>query len=228
MLTMLSAGCAGLLAGCGIAANLSGWLHVAGLLLLLLSAIPTTLGIIMLLYGLLGKLRTRDFMVSSISWRGDERVLDVGTGLGLLLIAAAKRLGKGGNAVGIDIWRKEDLSNNSLDQLAANIELEGVENRISIRTEDARSLSFPAASFDVVFSLFCIHNIEEDEGQKRACQEIARVLKPGGRLLVGDYLPTHAYASAFQECGLTVLYSRSFFLTALGPMWIVSAEKPYI
>lgn len=226
MLTMLSLGVAGLLVGAWIWVTLSGWVGLAGLAIAGISAIPACLGTIMLLYSLVGKKRMRDFMISLIRWRGDERVLDIGTGMGLLLIAAAKQLGRGGNAVGIDIWRKEDLSGSPLEQLALNIDIEGVENRVSILTEDARKLSFEDDSFDVVLSLLCIHNIEEEGGQRRACQEIARVLKPGGTVLVGEYIPTHSYAATFREIGLTVAYSRTFFLTALGPMWLVMAEKP--
>jgi predicted nicotinamide N-methyase len=40
------------------------------------------------------------------------QVLDVGTGRGLLLIAAAKKLSGSGRAVGIDIWKASDLSEN--------------------------------------------------------------------------------------------------------------------
>ena len=225
MNTMLSLGFLGLLLGFGLAANLAGWARVLGSGLGIVSIVPAFLGLVMLTYSLIGKHRMRDFMISKIHWRGDEKVLDIGTGLGLLLIAAAKKLDKGGNAVGIDIWRKEDLSNNSLDQLAINVDLEGVEKRVSLRTEDARKLSFPDETFDVILSLLCIHNIEDKSEQRVACQEIAGVLKRGGRVLVGDYVPTHAYAETFRECGLTVAYSKTFFRTALGPMWLVIAEK---
>ena len=56
-------------------------------------------GVLMLLYAKHGKLRHRDRMLARVDWKGDESVLDVGTGRGLLMIGAAKRLstGKGGN-----------------------------------------------------------------------------------------------------------------------------------
>ena len=47
----------------------------------------------------IGKLRARDELIGAIPWRGDEQVLDVGCGRGLLLIAAAKRL-TSGKAIG--------------------------------------------------------------------------------------------------------------------------------
>ena len=60
----------------------------------------------------IGKVREREDYLDKIVWRGDERVLDVGCGLGLFLIGAAKRL-KTGRAVGIDLWQAEDLSGNT-------------------------------------------------------------------------------------------------------------------
>src|SRR5262245_31950115 len=47
-----------------------------------------------------GKLRQRDRMLDAIPWRGDEQVLDLGCGRGLMLIGAAKRLTTG-RAVGV-------------------------------------------------------------------------------------------------------------------------------
>lgn len=58
-----------------------------------------------------GKLRSRDRLLDGLALRGDETVLDVGCGRGLLLIGAAKRLTTG-TAVGVDIWQTEDLSGN--------------------------------------------------------------------------------------------------------------------
>jgi SAM-dependent methyltransferase len=226
MLVLLAIGFTGILSGVGLLSFVLGWARWTVLGAIAISSVPALLGLIMVVYGIAGKPRMRDLMISTIPWRGNEQVLDIGTGLGLLLIAAAKKLNRCGKAVGIDIWRGEDLSGNSLDQLAINIDLEGVEDRVSVKTEDARKLSFPDASFDVVLSLYCIHNIEDRAEQKVALREIARVLKPGGRVLIGDYLPTHSYADAFREFGLTVEYSRTFFLTAFGPMWMVKAEKP--
>lgn len=179
----------------------------------------------MLAYGKVGKFRERDRMMSLIAWRGDEHVLDIGTGTGLLLIAAAKRLNSG-RAVGIDVWRAEDLSDNTLERLMANARAEGVDQKIEVITEDARNLSFDNESFDLVLSTFCIHNIEPKLDQVKACKEIARVLRPGGHAVIADYIPTHGYAEVFREAGLNVHFSKHDCIRALGPMWVVFAEKP--
>ncbi len=158
---------------------------------------------IMLLYASRGKFRHRDRMLNLINWKGDEVVLDVGTGRGLLLVGAAKRLATG-HAVGIDIWSQKDLSGNSCEVTQLNLELEGVASKASVCSQDARKLSFPDRSFDVVVSNLCIHNIPGRTGREDACHEIARVLKSGGIALISDHARTRSYATVFRSLGLDV------------------------
>src|SRR5258708_31826390 len=54
-----------------------------------------------------GKLGLRDRLLDSLDLRGDEKILDVGCGRGLMLIGAAKRL-KTGRVTGVDVWSAED------------------------------------------------------------------------------------------------------------------------
>ena len=121
-------------------------------------------GMLMLLYAKWGKFRHRDMMLNMLRWRGDERVLDVGTGRGLLLIGAARRLTTG-TGTGIDVWSTKDLSGNSLERTQANVDIEGVQDKVELKSDDARKLSFPDASFDVILSNLCIHNIPDAEGR---------------------------------------------------------------
>src|SRR5262249_30216776 len=66
-----------------------------------------------------GKFHARDRLLARLQLRGDETVLDVGCGRGLLLIAAAKLLPRG-HAVGIDLWSQRDLSDNSREATLRN------------------------------------------------------------------------------------------------------------
>jgi arsenite methyltransferase len=180
-------------------------------------------GLLMLVYAKWGKFRHRDMMLNMLRWRGDEQVLDVGTGRGLLLIGAARRLTTG-TATGIDIWSTKDLSGNSQERTQTNIDFEGVQDKVDLKSDDARKLSFPDASFDVILSNLCIHNIPDADGRAQACREIARVLKPGGITLISDFINTGTYQKIFASCGLKV--SR----TGINPFtfpWlrVVRAEK---
>jgi len=151
-----------------------------------------------------GKVRDRERLLDAISFGGGERVLDVGCGRGLMLIGAAKRLtpgGGGGRAVGVDIWQAEDLSGNRPEATLENARLEGVLDRVEVKTADMRKLPFDAASFDLVLSSKAIHNVYSADGRAEAIREIARVLKPGGHALIDDIRHGSEYAATFQAAG---------------------------
>lgn len=185
----------------------------------------TAPALLMLHYSKAGKFRHRDRMLARVSWTGTETVLDVGAGRGLLLIAAAKKLSTG-HAIGIDIWSTVDLSGNSPDAVNKNIALEGVEGRAEARSEDARKMSFPDESFDVILSNACIHNIHPGEGRRQACSEIVRVLKPGGRAVISDFQHMRGYAREFRDAGLTVEMGPPGWLQTFPPLRILVARKP--
>ncbi len=178
---------------------------------------------LMLSYSKWGKFRHRDKMLNSLVWRGDERVLDVGTGRGLMLVGAAKRLTTG-TAVGIDIWSRKDLSNNTAETAQKNLEIEGIASKASLISEGAQKMSFANESFDIVLSNLCIHNIASRAERDQACREIARVLKPGGRAIICDFRHTRNYAAAFRDAGLSVT-RNGFNLLTFPPLRIVTAIK---
>ena len=132
-----------------------------------------------ILFSKVGKFRERDRLLDSIPWRGDETVLDVGCGRGLLLVGVAKRL-RTGRAVGVDIWQSKDQSGNHPEATYKNAQVEGVANRVEVKNGDARQLPFKDGTFDVVVSSLVLHNIRDASERKKAVQEIARVLKGGG------------------------------------------------
>lgn len=172
-----------------------------------------------------GKLRLRDALLSRIAWRGDERVLDVGCGHGLLLVAVAKQLSTG-RAVGIDIWSQTDQADNRPEETAENARLEGVADRVEVRDGDARNLEFPEGAFDVVVSSFALHNIPESREREQAVREIIRVLKPGGRVAIVDVWRISQYRRVFRESGMehVRLSWPSFWF--LAPSFVLTARKP--
>jgi len=181
-------------------------------------------GVLMVIYVKWGKFRHRDRMLSLVDWEGNEAVLDVGTGRGLLLIGAAKKLTTG-RAVGIDIWSAKDLSGNRPEGTLRNAALEGVTERVEVRSEDATKMSFPDASFDVVLTNVCIHNIPSRGGRDQACREIARVLKAGGVALVSDFIHLGDYAKAFRQAGARAERAGWFWFDTFPPMGILRVTK---
>ena len=181
-------------------------------------------GVAMVVYVKFGKFRHRDMMLRMIEWKGNENVLDVGTGRGLLLIGAAKKLTTG-KATGIDIWSERDLTNNSEINTTNNARAEGVADRVSVLSMNATKMSFPEESFDVVLSNLCIHNIEVRAERKKACTEIARVLKKGGTGLICDFKHISEYCGFFEECGLKVSVHRGSFLTTVPPLSTIKILK---
>lgn len=181
-------------------------------------------GLLMLLYSKFGKLWHRERILNLHAWRGDEQVLDVGTGRGLLLVGAARRITTG-HATGIDIWNQADLSGNARERTEQNLMVEGVAERCSLVSEGAERMSFTDATFDVVVSNLCLHNIYDKSARISACREIGRVLKPGGVAIISDYKLTGEYAKTFRNAGLQAKRLAPNFFTTFPPLRIVIARK---
>jgi ubiquinone/menaquinone biosynthesis C-methylase UbiE len=172
-----------------------------------------------------GKLIERDRLLDGLGLGGDEDVLDVGCGRGLLLIGAAKRV-PAGRAVGVDIWSQADQSDNRRSATLANAEAEGVAERVEVVDGDMRSLPFADASFDAVVSSLAIHNVPDAAGREGAIREIARVLRPGGRVAILDLRATSDYALALEDNSLVdVARSRRSF-RMYPPVRVVTGRRP--
>lgn len=148
-----------------------------------------------------GKLAERERLLDQVPWTGAERVLDLGCGRGLMLVGAARRVPRGG-AVGIDLWQAEDLSGNRPEATLENARREGVGDRVTVETGDMRELPFPDASFDVIVSKAAIHNIYDPMGRAEVLAELARVLKPGGHVVIDDIRHTSAYVRQLRSRGV--------------------------
>jgi arsenite methyltransferase len=164
-------------------------------------------------------------MLDERNWRGDEVVLDVGSGKGLVAIEAAKRALEG-RVYAIDLWSRDDLSSNGPEALLANARLARVDRRIAISTGDARKLPYADRTFDVATSMTAIHNIRDLQGRQAAISEIWRVTKPGGQILIFDIWYARAYLRHLRILGATDarLLGPVFLWAMVG--WKAVARKP--
>ena len=185
-------------------------------------------GLWMLWTSLQGKRIVARQLIGRAALRGGEQVLDVGCGRGLLLIEAARRLtAGGGRATGLDIWNAQDLSGNTRAATLANAAACGVSDRVELVDGDMRAMSFDAAQFDVVVSSLAIHNVYLADERAQSLREIARVLKPGGRVLLQDFRHTAHYTRELRALGFTEVRRRMVNPLLMFPLtWRVEATGP--
>jgi SAM-dependent methyltransferase len=105
-----------------------------------------------------------------------ETVLDLGSGGGIDVILSAKRVGETGLAFGLD------MTDEMLALARANAEEAGVRNAVFLKGV-IEEIPLPADSVDVVISN-CVINLSTDK--PAVLTEIARVLRPGGRIGISD------------------------------------------
>jgi SAM-dependent methyltransferase len=132
--------------------------------------------------------QAREQIVAAVPWRGDERVLDVATGSGFMLLGCARKLTTG-KAIGVDLWLP-GYGGGTADRFLNNVRAEGLSDRAECRTMDARHMTFEDASFDVVISSFGVSHIGRNAAEReQVLRHMLRVLKPGGTLALYDMAP---------------------------------------
>ena len=104
-----------------------------------------------------------------------DRVLDVGTGTGIVALHAADRVGESGRVTGID------LSEGMLAHARAKADKAKLVGRVEFRRMDAEHLELGDASFDIAVSLFALRHFPNPDA---ALAQMHRALRPGGRLVV--------------------------------------------
>jgi ubiquinone/menaquinone biosynthesis C-methylase UbiE len=146
-----------------------------------------------------------------------DRVLDLGCGIGNILIALAERIDFIQPATGVDI--SPDLIRIGEREIARA----GLRHRIALRVAPATRLPFEDAAFDVVLTSHVLKHLDDDT-LLASFREVARVLRPGGRFLLWEFAKSPRSALLFWSARMTGLpppfqlrtigeFSRALLLT---------------
>ncbi|MFL6043642.1 MAG: class I SAM-dependent methyltransferase [Propionibacteriaceae bacterium] len=122
--------------------------------------------------------RMRAMLADDLQLGPGDRVLDVGCGPGRLAMIFAERVLPGGSVHGID------PSPEMIKLATTRAQKDGIP--ISFQVAFAQQLPFPDATFDALSCTLALHHVAEDD-QRAAVEEMYRVLKPGGRLLIAEF-----------------------------------------
>jgi ubiquinone/menaquinone biosynthesis C-methylase UbiE len=130
--------------------------------------------------GLLGRRgnRLRRMLADDLGLRPGDRVLDVGCGPGRLALVFAERVAPTGSVAGIDAAAE------MINRASRRARKRGL--AATFQVAFAQNLPFPNATFDAVACTLALHHVAEDD-QRTAVEEMYRVLKPTGRLLIAEF-----------------------------------------
>jgi len=118
------------------------------------------------------------FALARTGLRPGQRALDVAAGTGDLSVGLARQVGDSGQVI------LTDINAAMLDQARQRLLDEGWFGRIGLLQSDAEQLPFASGSFDCVTIGFGLRNVTD---KAAALRSMARVIRPGGRLLVLEF-----------------------------------------
>ncbi|MBG0833217.1 methyltransferase domain-containing protein [Planomonospora sp. ID67723] len=136
--------------------------------------------------------RLTDLLISKLDVTPGQRVLDVGCGTGRPAVRLVRT-----RQVRVEAM---DLGKHQVEQAIARVREEGLEDSITVRHGDAMDLEdYPGASFDAAWAIESLPHVPD---RAHALREIAKALRPGGRLVFTicvELVPTTGDKRAFLD-----------------------------
>jgi len=145
-----------------------------------------------------------DEVLRSLGAPRDATWLDAGCGVGAHSVRLARR---GFSVVGVD------FSESALEAAAENLRAHGLADRVRLQREDLTQLSFPDASFDYILCWGVLMHVPEVE---RAIDELARVIRPGGTLVLSEANAASLHGRLIQGLNLLRRRKTDLRVTAAG------------
>ncbi len=131
-----------------------------------------------------------DLILEHVEKNSTGKVLDIGTGNGILAINAAMRY-PAAQVTGVDMWGKDWEYSKSI--CAQNARIARVAERIEFKKGDAASLNYADETFDIVVSNLTFHEVKLVKHKSDVMREALRLVKPGGSFAFIDYFYEERY-----------------------------------
>ncbi|MFA5802085.1 MAG: methyltransferase domain-containing protein [Thermoleophilia bacterium] len=122
-----------------------------------------------------------DVVFGELELKPDTILLDVASGVGNYALPAAEIIGENGAVYAVDLWQE------GIEELGRRASELGLKNITAINADASKEIPLEDESVDTCLIATALHDLAEVNAAEGALREIARVLKPGGRLVIVEF-----------------------------------------
>lgn len=122
-----------------------------------------------------------DLLFKALDLKPADVFLDLACGRGVYTLAIAKRFGRAGRIIGVDLWAE------GIDRLNAEAQSRGLTAVKGLVGDAGEKVPVADASVDVLLIATALHDFYNDGIAEKTLQEINRFIKPGGRIVIVEF-----------------------------------------